>query len=731
MNRRAPRSERRNPTESNPGPEGPAAVPVTAATPAGPGPSVRWLTLALLAAATFAAFAGVLRNGWVMLDDPLYVTQNPYVNTGVTLRGLQWFLHAPHGGNWHPLTSLSHMLDVQCFGLAPAGPHAVNLALHLLNVLLLVIVLHRLTGAWWRSLLVGALFGLHPLRVESVAWVAERKDVLSAFFFLLTLEAWRRWAARPSARRYALVMAGLALGLMSKPMVVTLPFVLVLLDIWPLGRLRGVVAPAGASECRAPRRPLAGLLLEKWPLIMIAVASAVVTFVVQRQTGAVSAVGIGERLVNATLSYWRYVGMTLWPARLAPFYPFYQVHAVAALVPAAALALATALALWLARTRPAATIGWLWYLGTLVPVIGVVQVGLQSHADRYTYIPCIGLFIAAVWGAGRIARGWVVPAAASSVLVLALLGVATARQVALWKDTRTLFTHARRVTGESVLGEQVLGNACLADSQRTQALQHLRRAVELGPDYVPGLQAYGILLAQGGRLDEADQQFRRVLELEPAHSGAWFSLGRSAQTRGRLDEAAEDYRRALERASETTPLVNRQLGIVSMLRGDLRGGLALIRSAVALTSADVRSHVILAQALVRVPGNDAEAADELRRALRIAPDDREALNELAWLLATSVEPGVRRGSEAESLAFRLATLTGGRDPNLLDTQAAAQAAAGRTGAAAATARQALELAERAGAETLAVAIRGRLASYERGRAWVDSARAAGPSPGPP
>jgi len=698
------------------------AVADVSATPPGPSAALQWLSLALLGLAVLAAFAGVLRNGWMLLDDPSYVTKNPYVASGLTLRGLQWFLHAPHGGNWHPLTSLSHMLDVQLFGLAPAGHHAVNLALHLLNVLLLVIVLHRLTGAWWRSLLVGALFGLHPLRAESVAWVAERKDVLSAFFFLLTLEAYRRWAARPGVRRYALVVAGLALGLMSKPMAVTLPFVLVLLDVWPLGRLRGVAPPPGASECRAPRRPIAGLLLEKWPLIVLALASAAVTFVVQRRIGAVSAVGIGDRLGNAALSYWRYVGATLWPAALAPFYPFGQVHAAGALAAAAALALATALALLLVRARPAVTIGWLWYLGTLVPVIGVVQVGLQGHADRYTYIPCIGLFVAAAWGVGRVARRWVVPVVAACVLPLALLGVATARQVALWKDTRTLFTHARQVTGESVLGEQALGNAFLADSQRTQALEHLRRAVELGPDYVPALRDYGVTLAQDGQTDEADRQFRRAIELKPGDTGTWFTLGLSAQARGHLQEAERDYRRALEPPGEITPLVTRQLGIVTMLRGDTRGGLALIRRALAVTPADPRSHVILAQALQRVPGNDAEAANELRTALRLAPDDRETLNELAWLLATSAEPRVWRGSEAESLAVRFVTLTGGRDPNLLDTQAAAQARAGRMDAATATARRALDIAQGVGADSLAQMIRTHLATYERGRPWVDSSR---------
>jgi protein O-mannosyl-transferase len=700
---------------------GPSGAPA-AAPPAGPSATARWLSLALLGLAVVAAFAGVARNGWMLLDDTPYVTLNPYVRDGVTLRGLLWSLHSAHGNNWHPLTSLSHMLDVQLFGLVPAAHHAVSLAFHLLDVLLLVIVLRRYTGDWWRSLLVGALFGLHPLRVESVAWVAERKDVLSGLFFVLTLEAWRRWAARPGAGRYALVALALALGLLSKPMLVTLPFVLVLLDVWPLGRLPAVAPPPGASACRAPRRPLAGLLAEKWPLFALVAAAAVVTFLVQRQTGAVSTVGIGERLGNAALSYWRYVGMTLWPVALSPFYPFYQVHAAGALAAAAALVLATALALWAGRARPAVAIGWLWYLGMLVPVIGVVQVGLQSHADRYTYLPGIGLFLAAVWGVGRVPRRLTTPVAAACVLGLALLGAMTARQVSWWRDTRTLFTHARQATGESAVGEHLLAQTFLADSQLAPALGHLRRAVQLGPEYVPGLRMYAAVLAQSGQPGEADRWYRRLLELDPADPEALVALGYSAQRRGALEEAERFYRRALQRPGDTAPLATRQLGLIAMTRGDATGGLALVRRAAELAPGDPRSHVVLALALERVPGNDARAVDALRAALRLAPGDREALNELAWLLATSPEPAVWRGAEADSLAARLAAPGGGDDANALDTQAAAQARAGRMDAARATARRALGLAQGAGDDSLARLVRAHLAAYERGKPWVDSSR---------
>jgi protein O-mannosyl-transferase len=282
---------------------------------------VRALSLALLAAAVLAAFGGVTRNGWILVDDPSYVVRNPHVTAGLTAEGLRWFLREPHGSNWHPVTSLSHMLDAQWFGLEPAGHHATSLALHVLNALLLAVALWRLTRAWWRSLVVAALFALHPLRVESVAWVAERKDVLSGMFFLLTLWAYAGWAARPSWPRHALVAAALALGLMAKPMLVTLPFLLLLLDAWPLGRLKG---GARAAWVRAPARTLAGLAAEKGLLFALAVASACVTFVVQRHSGAVSGLGtlgLSLRVGNALLSWWRYVGMTLWPAGLAAFYP--------------------------------------------------------------------------------------------------------------------------------------------------------------------------------------------------------------------------------------------------------------------------------------------------------------------------------------------------------------------------------------------------------------------------
>jgi protein O-mannosyl-transferase len=505
--------------------------------------AARALVLALLAASVCLAFAGVLRNGWILLDDPEYVTANPTVQQGWTLSGAGAFLRLPHAGNWHPLTSWSHMLDVQAFGLAPAGPHAVSLALHALNAVLLAWVLFRLTGGWWRSVLVAGFFALHPLRVESVAWVAERKDVLSTLFFLLTIEAYRRWAGRPTPGRYAAVALGLALGLMSKPMVVTLPCVLVLLDVWPLGRLRGL---GPGPRAGAPARPLAGLLREKAPLFALSAASAVITFLVQRAGGAVAPaqLSLTRRLANALVSYLRYVGLTAWPRGLSVYYPYgpdpgWEVPLLATL----ALALVTGLVWRAARRRPYLAVGWLWYLGTLVPVIGLVQVGMQAYADRYTYVPTIGLLVALVWGGAELAersRGARVTAVVASVVALAVLALATGRQVAYWRDTRTLFAHALAVTPDNAFAHQGMGNVLLGAGDVPAALAQFQEAMRLEPG-LPGLRAnLGSALGALGRYEEAIGQFQAALRRGESAS-LRYNLGSAFAGAGRLGEAIREY----------------------------------------------------------------------------------------------------------------------------------------------------------------------------------------------
>ena len=519
-------------------PRATASLPPRAASP--PSLAARIVVLAALAAATFLAFAGALRNGWVLMDDANYVFENMVVPHGLTLRGVSWYLHEPHGGNWVPLTALSHMLDAQLFGLAPAGHHATSILLHVLNALLLATVLHRMTGAWWRSVLVAAFFALHPLRVESVAWIAERKDVLSTFFFLLALGAYVRWVERPGPLRFAAVVAAFAAGLMSKPMLITFPFLLVVLDVWPLGRL--------AARSRTTGKSLAGLIGEKWVLFLLAIVDAAITFRVQEQSGALRTMDLvpfGIRVSNALISYWRYIAMTAWPHPLAVFHAYARDPGVpAAVASGLALLAATAAALAFARRFPWLATGWLWYVGTLVPVIGVIQTGGHAYADRFTYVPGIGLAIAAVWACAealRRSRPGRIAAASAALLLLAACGVATARQVTVWRSTRTLFTRVLDVSGDNVaqarVAHRLLGWAIVREGRTAEAVPHLELALGLPPGY--------------------EDSLRRVLERDPEDLETRRTLAATLTREMRAEDGIREYRAILERDStDVDALIN-------------------------------------------------------------------------------------------------------------------------------------------------------------------------------
>ena len=694
----------------------PAARP-RAARRVSPGPAMRAATLALLAAATITAFSGVARNGFILLDDPIYVTEDPHVSRGVTLEGVRWFLTHPHGQNWHPLTSWSHMLDVQLFGLAPAGHHVVSLALHTLNALLLLVVLARLTGAWWRSALVAAFFALHPLRVESVAWTAERKDVLSALFFLLTLEAYRRWVARPGRGRYALLVGVYALGLMSKPMLVTLPCVLVLIDVWPLGRRAGGGGGPGTAPGAAGARSLAGLVREKAPLLALAAASAAVTFVVQRMTHAVASMGLvppGRRVTNALLSFWRYIGETLWPAGLAPFYPFGTgSETAAAVVALAGLALVTWLVVRQARARPYLAVGWLWYVGMLVPVIGLVQVGRQAHADRYTYLPVIGLLVAAVWlvsdllARSRAAR---IAACAACAVALTALSVATARQVARWHDTRTLFTYALTVTRDNAIAHENLGNALLAAGDARAAIPHLEEAARLTPDLPGAFNNLGSALGLAGRYEEAIARFRTALDQKETADGH-FNLGFVYARQGRTDDAIRECEAAL-RLDPRHYSAHAQLGVALADRGRLDEAAAHLRQALEVNPGRIETRRFLAATLERA-GRADEAIREYEAILERSPDDPPALLALAWIRATDPEATRRDGAAAVRLAERARDL--GAAPGLDRTLAAAYAEAGRYPDAVRACEHAIERATAAGDADEAGRCRAQLSRYRLGQ----------------
>src|SRR2546429_150327 len=468
------------------------------------------LILLGLAAVTFGIYAQVIGHHFITLDDLSYIEENPMVNRGVTLAGLAWAFTTFHAGNWHPLTWISHMIDSQLFGTFAGGHLLVNALIHTANTLLLFWFLLRTTHARWSSALVAALFALHPLHVESVAWAAERKDTLSTFFGLLSLIAYTRYAVAPSIWRYAWVAIMLALGLMAKPMLVTWPFVMLLLDYWPLGRFSVATAlgrPAGAkaaSDVGAPRHSeaatVARLLIEKIPLFALVTASAVITFLAQSLGGGVrtfTEAAVTLRLSNALVSYAKYLLIAFWPNDLAVFYPFPKVSIPAWQIIGAALLLIgiTAFCFFQRKLRPYLIVGWLWFLGTLVPVIGLVQVGGQTMADRYFYIPSVGFFIALVYGLADIAKmRRLAPSLAGAIAgaVLVVLAALTNAQIHLWRDSFTLLKHALAVTPPNLVIENSLGIALDDSGRHDEAAAHFEKALPVQRDHYEVLVNMGI-----------------------------------------------------------------------------------------------------------------------------------------------------------------------------------------------------------------------------------------------
>jgi len=478
----------------------------------------------LLALATASIYAPLARHEFIDYDDDRLVVANSHVNTGLNWQNVRWALTADATGNWHPMTWISHALDCQLYGLdKPGGHHATNLLLHVLNVLLLFLLLFRVTGARGRSFVVAALFALHPFNVESVAWVAERKNILCTLFFLLALGAYGWYAQKPGLKRYLCVAALFVLGLASKPMVITLPFVLLLLDFWPLRRVENWSTPSATFTVE--RAPFSRLVLEKLPLLALSAASAVITIVVQRRGNSIVPIAYSPltwRLENAVWAYWTYLWKTFVPLGLAPFYPTIFLRASQVALASLCL-LATSWLVWrLSSGRPYIGIGFLWFLGTLVPVIGIVQVGGQSMADRYAYIPLIGLFVAVVWGvyasaqAKRIDIRWLGVAASIALVALSLI---TWRQVSYWKNSISLWSHALDVTSNNFVAEEDLAVGLANQGRDDEALPHFVMARRMRPDDPIANLNIGINLEQHGRHQAAIRQFEMLTRLnnDPDH----------------------------------------------------------------------------------------------------------------------------------------------------------------------------------------------------------------------
>src|SRR5438874_1782247 len=506
--------------------------------------SGRWLTVGIclsLAALTWLVFSQTLWHDFINYDDPRYVYETTRITDGLSLSGIAWAFTHIHSLNWHPLTTISHMLDCQLYGLKAGWHHFTNVVLHTLAAILLFLALQQMTGAIWRSAFVAAVFAIHPLRVESVAWIAERKDVLSGVFFMLTLLAYAYYVRLPGVGRYLVVVSVFGCGLMSKPMLVTSPFVLLLLDYWPLDRVKG---------------QLWKRLAEKIPLLALSAVSSVTTFLVQKgAVGRTEELPILERINNAIVSYVLYIWQMLWPVNLAVFYPHPENRLPLWEIVSCLLLLIciTAAAILLRKQRSYLITGWFWYLGMLVPVIGLVQVGWQGHADRYTYLPQIGLYIALTWAIADLTASWRHQGLALGVLGSVIIGALTWTawtQTAYWRNSETLFMHALAVTGKNDVAENNLGIVFLEKGQLDEAISRLQAAVDLRPENGPAHNNLAKALLQKGRLPEAMAHYRKFLDIEPANVEAHNIVGTALVQQGHIREAIEQWQDALENEPE-------------------------------------------------------------------------------------------------------------------------------------------------------------------------------------
>jgi tetratricopeptide (TPR) repeat protein len=593
-----------------------------------------------LVLATVAAYAPVFQNGFVNYDDPEYLTQNREVQKGLTAGSVWWALSTTAAANWHPLTWLSLQLDYQLWGLNPTGYHLTSLLLHCASTVLLFGVLRRMTGALWASAAVAGLFALHPLHVESVAWVAERKDVLSTLFWMLTLWAYVGYVERPGPWRYLVLLLTFALGLTAKPMLVTLPFVLLLLDYWPLRRWRG--SPAGDESSPAVPgvpRSLPWLVLEKLPLFALAAASCAITVIAQREGGTVEtleSLPLSVRLGNALVAYVSYLGLTFFPTNLAVFYPHAREQVpVVLLLAAAALLLGISVACYRFRRRqPYLLVGWLWYLGTLVPVIGLVQVGSQALADRYTYVPLIGLFLLLAWGVPVLLVRWgVVNRAAPFALTAVVLAgclLATWKQAQYWHDSLSLWQHALAVTDRNFITLYHLGGAFAEQGKWDRAVQHLEASVRLKPDYAGAHINLGNALGRQGKMEEARQHYAAAVQLNPENATARRNLGAALVEQGRLEEAIEQYRAAL-RISPDDAAIHLNLAVALSRRGKLEEALPHYEAAVAGDPNSAHAHYLFGVALARQRKWE-EAREQFAAAVQIDPNHFRAHEQLGEML---------------------------------------------------------------------------------------------------
>jgi tetratricopeptide (TPR) repeat protein len=614
------------------------------------------LVYIFLTAATFIAFWQVNRCDFIGYDDERYVVKNSYIQDGVTVKGIGWAFTTDYFSNWHPLTWISHMLDVQLFDLKPQGHHLTNLLFHIANTLLLFVVFNRMTKALWQSAFVAALFALHPLHVESVAWVAERKDVLSTFFWMLTIGAYCSYVERPALQRYLLILLFFVLGLMAKPMLVTLPFGLLLLDFWPLKRFerkksarkeRTEVNKLGSGTKRKrkskEKHPVKGeakveestdpkyqwalfypLLWDKIPLFFLSVLSSIVTYIVQQKGGAVltfEALPLSARIANAFISYIIYIGKMVWPVNLAVLYPYpgqlpqWQIIAAVSLLIAV-----SSTVIWAAKRFPYLPTGWFWYVGTLVPVIGLVQVGQQARADRYTYIPLVGLFIMAAWGIPELLKGWRYRKETlflGSAFALSCFFVATWVQVGYWRNSVMLFEQALKVTDRNIVAYYNRGYAYGSLGNYRQAIEDYTKAIELNPKYAEAYNNRAVAYGRLGDYRQAIEDSNKAIEFNPKHAMAYNNRGLAYGRLGDYRQAIEDYTKAIELNPKYAEAYNNR-GLAYGRLGDYRQAIEDYTKAIELRPKYAEAYNNRAVAYGSL-GNHRQAIEDCNKAIEFNP----------------------------------------------------------------------------------------------------------------
>ena len=594
-----------------------------------------FLISSFLTLMTLAVYWQVINSDFINLDDPSLVYNNPYVKKGVTWEGLRWASSAdldsdsPHSDFWIPATLLSHLITSQIFGMEPWGHHLVNLVLHLFNTLLLFGILYRMTGGLWPSAFVAALFAVHPLHVESVAWVTERKDVLSGLFFFLTLLSYIWYIDRPNLNRYLVVVLTFTLGLMSKPMLVTLPFVLLLLDCWPLNRL-------SLSDLRGPSslNTVWKLVREKIPLFILTIGFSMTTYLsMERTEGGLALwerLPFWSRVGNSFQSYASYIHKMVWPTDLAVFYPHPEdmISISETIGPILLLMSITLFVIWRVRQQPYLAIGWFWYLGMLVPVIGLLQNGNQSMADRYTYLPLVGLFIIIAWGVPDLFGRWqfrrVLPILASGLLFLLI--ISTSKQVSYWRNSVSLFEHTLTVTERNYLAHTALGMALSEQNKAEEAINHFEQSLQINPTFAYTYHAMGIALAKVGRTEEAALHISEALKLKPDYAGAHYSFGVESYKAGKIEEAMDHYFTVIDINPDHAG-AHYNLGHIYAEQGDITNAIERFQKAVLLNPKSIEFNNNLAEAY-RKGGMTQEAMKHFKAVLRLDATDVMALTNL-------------------------------------------------------------------------------------------------------